>query len=99
MTFLTLWTTSGCEIAEHWSNAEYDKIIADCTTGDLAANYDARWNAMYDAEKILLDNAVIAPFYTDANAILISPNVEGIDFHVAGVTRVFKNVKLKWAST
>ena len=95
MTFLTLWTTSGCEIAEHWSNAEYDKIIADCTTGDLAANYDARWNAMYDAEKILLDNAVIAPLYTDANAILISPNVEGIDFHVAGVTRVFKNVKLK----
>ena len=95
MTFLTLWTTSGCEIAEHWSNAEYDKIISDCTTGDLAANYDARWNAMYDAEKILLDNAVIAPLYTDANAILISPNVEGIDFHVAGVTRVFKNVKLK----
>ncbi len=95
MTFLTLWTTSGCEIAEHWSNAEYDKIIFDCTTGDLAANYDARWNAMYDAEKILLDNAVIAPLYTDANAILISPNVEGIDFHVAGVTRVFKNVKLK----
>lgn len=95
MTFLTLWTTSGCEIAEHWSNAEYDKIISDCTTGDLAANYDARWNAMYDAEKILLDNAVIAPFYTDANAILISPNVDGIDFHVAGVTRVFKNVKLK----
>lgn len=95
MTFLTLWTTSGCEIAEHWSNTEYDKIIAYCSTGDLAANYDARWNAMYDAEKILLDNAVIAPLYTDANAILISPNVEGIDFHVAGVTRVFKNVKLK----
>ena len=95
MTFLTLWTTSGCEISEHWSNAEYDKIIADCTTGTLAENYDARWNALYDAEKILLDNAVIAPLYTGSNAVLISPNVEGIDFHVAGVDRVFKNVKLK----
>ena len=95
MTFLTLWTTSGCEIAEHWSNADYDRIISECTTGSLADDYDARWNALYDAEKILLDNAVIAPLYTDANAVLIAPNVTGVDFHVAGVNRVFKNVKLK----
>ncbi len=95
MTFLTLWTTEGCEIAEHWSNADYDKIIADCTTGALAADYDARWNAMYDAEKILLENAVIAPLYTDADAVLISPNVSGIEFHSAGIDRVYKNVKLK----
>ena len=95
MTFLTLWTTSGCEITEHWSNPDYDKIISDCSTGALAEDYDARWNAMYDAEKILLDNAVIAPLFTDANAVLISPNVDGIDFHVAGIKRVFKNVKLK----
>ncbi len=47
MTFFTLWTTSGSEICEHWSNADYDKIIADCTTGALAADYDARWSAMY----------------------------------------------------
>ena len=95
MTFLTLWTTEGCKIAEHWSDAEYDKIISDCTTGSLSSDYDARWNALYDAEKILLDNAVIAPLYTNANAVLIAPNVTGIDFHVTGVSRVFKNVKLK----
>jgi len=95
MTFLTLWTTEGCEISEHWSNADYDKIIADCTTGALAADYDTRWDAMYDAEKILLENAVIAPLYTDANAVLISSNVTGIEFHSAGIDRVFKNVKLK----
>ena len=94
MTFLTLWTTTGCEIAEHWSNPDYDKIIDDCTTGSLAEDYDARWNALYDAEKILLDNAVIAPLYTSANALLIAPNVTGIDFHVAGISRSFKNVKL-----
>ena len=89
MTFFTLWTTEGGLIAE------YDQIIADCTTGSLAADYSARWNALYDAEKILLDNAVIAPLYTDVNAVLIAPNVTGIEFHVAGTTRVFKNVKLK----
>ncbi len=95
MTFLTLWTTEGCEICEHWSNADYDKIIADCTSGSLAADYDARWNAMYDAEKILLENAVIAPLFTNANAILIAPNISGVDFHVAGVNRVFKSATIK----
>lgn len=95
MTFLTLWTTSGSEICEHWSNADYDKIIADCTTGALAADYDARWQAMYDAEKILLENAVIAPLYTGANATLISSNVSGVEFHVAGVNRVFKSATVK----
>ncbi|MBR0061316.1 MAG: hypothetical protein IJP68_07530 [Selenomonadaceae bacterium] len=95
MTFFTLWTTDGSSIAEHWSNLDYDKIIADCTTGSLAADYSARWDALYDAEKILLDNAVIAPLYTDASAVLIAPNVSGIEFHVAGVSRVFKNVKIQ----
>ena len=95
MTFFTLWTTSGSEISEHWSNAEYDKIIADCTTGNLAADYDARWKAMYNAEKILLENAVIAPLYTSFNAVLISDNVSGIDFHVAGIPRVFKYATIK----
>ena len=95
MTFFTLWTTSGCEIAEHWSNADYDKIITDCSTGEFTADYSMRWQAMYTAEKILLENAVIAPLYTDANAVLISPNVTGIEFHVAGIDRVFKNAKLK----
>lgn len=93
MTFLTLWTTEGCEIAEHWSNAAYDKIIADCTNGDLAANYSARWAAMYDAEEILLRNAVIAPLYTNANANLIAEKAQGVEYHSVAIERVFKNVK------
>ena len=95
MTFFTLWTTEGSEISEHWSNAEYDKIIADCTTGNLAANYDARWNALYDAEKILLENAVIAPLYTGANANLISENVSNVDFHSVALDRVYKHAVVK----
>ena len=95
MTFFTLWTTAGSEICEHWSNADYDKIIDDCTTGALAADYDARWLAMYDAERILLENAVIAPLYTGSNATLIGSNVSGLEFHVAGVNRVFKSAQVK----
>ena len=93
MTFLTLWTTEGSEISEHWSNSDYDRIITECTTGDLAANYNERWSAMYDAEEILLRNAVIAPLYTNASAVLMSENVKGVDFHSVAIERVFKNVK------
>ncbi|MBO4401649.1 MAG: peptide ABC transporter substrate-binding protein [Selenomonadaceae bacterium] len=94
MSFFNLWTTEGCEIAEHWSNPEYDRIINDCTTGALAEDYDARWNAMYDAEKILLDNAVIAPLYTNASAVLISPSLTGVEFHSVALERVFKSAKM-----
>ena len=95
MTFFSLWTTEGSEISEHWSNAEYDRIIEACTTGNLAANYDARWNSLYDAEKILLENAVIAPLYTGADANLISENVSGVDFHSVAIDRVYKHVVVK----
>ncbi len=95
MTFFTLWTTEGSEIAEHWSNADYDKIISDCTTGDLAAQYDERWSAMYDAERILLENAVIAPLYTNAIANLISSNVSGIEFHSVAIERAYKSAKVQ----
>ena len=50
---------------------------------------------MYDAERILLENAVIAPLYTNSNAMLISSNVHGIDFHAAGIDRVYKSVTIK----
>ncbi|MBQ7476754.1 MAG: peptide ABC transporter substrate-binding protein [Selenomonadaceae bacterium] len=95
MTFFTLWTTEGSEISEHWSNAEYDRIIAECTTGNLAADYNARWNALYSAEKILLENAVIAPLYTGANTNLVAENVSGVDFHSVAVDRVYKHAVVK----
>ena len=95
MGFLMLWTTESCEVAEYWSNAEYDRLIEECTTGSLAANYNARWQAMHDAEKILLENAVIAPLYTGASAMLLAENVSGIEFYNAGLDRVYKHAVIK----
>lgn len=95
MSFLTLWTTSSCEEGEHWSNQEFDKIIEDCASGALAADYDARWEAMHQAERILLENAVIAPLYTNVNAMLIGDGINGIVFHKTGAERTFKSVRLE----
>ena len=43
------------------------------TTSDPAV----RMRTMHDAEKILLDDAVIAPIYFYTNAIIAKPNVKG----------------------
>jgi len=91
MTYLGMWITNNSNNYGFWSNAEYDKIIADCTTGAYVSDYDARWAALYDAEALVMQEAVIAPLYTKANANLINPAVQGIEFHPVALNRVYKN--------
>ena len=91
MTYLGMWITNNSNNYGFWSNAEYDSIIADCTTGETAMDPAARWAALYDAEKIVMDEAVIFPLYTQCNAELISTNVSGIEFHPVALNRVYKN--------
>ena len=95
MTYLGMWVTNCANNYGFWSNAEYDAIIKDCTTGAYVSDYAARWEAMYDAEKLVLEDAVIAPLYTKAAANLIRTGVEGIEFHPVGLNRVYKNAVIK----
>ena len=92
MTYLGMWITDNSNNYGFWSNEEYDQLIADCTTGAYISDYDARWEAMLQAETIVMQEAVIAPLYTKANANLISGNVTGIEFHPVALNRVYKNV-------
>lgn len=91
MTYLGMWVTDNDNNYGLWSNADYDAIIADCTTGAYITDATARWNAMYDAEKIVMDEAVIVPLYTKADANMIKSSVSGIEFHPVALNRVFKN--------
>lgn len=94
MTYLGMWVTNNSNNYGFWSNADYDAIIADCVTGAYVNDYDARWDALYDAEQIVMDEAVIAPLYTKSNANLIKTGVEGIDFHPVALNRVYKSVTI-----
>ncbi len=93
MTYLAMWTTGNSNNYGLWSNSQYDAIIKDCTTGAYVTDYDARWNALLDAETIVMQEAVIAPLYTKANATLINPDVVDIDFHPVAINRVYKRTK------
>lgn len=91
MTYLSMWVTGNSNNYGLWSNAEYDAIIAECTTGDLCTDAEGRWARLYDAEKIVMDEAVIFPLYAQCNAEMVSSNVYGIEFHPVALNRVYKN--------
>ncbi len=91
MTYLGMWITDNSNNYGLWSNAEYDAIIAECTTGDLCTDAEGRWARLYDAEKLVMDEAVIFPLYTQCNAEMMSAKVTGVEFHPVALNRVYKN--------
>lgn len=91
MTYLGMWITDNSNNYGLWSNAEYDAIIDECTTGDLCTDAKGRWVRLYDAEKLVMDDAVIFPLYTQCNAEMLSSKVTGIEFHPVALNRVYKN--------
>ena len=94
MTYLGMWTTDNANNYGFWSNADYDQLITDCTSGAYVSDYDARWAALYEAETLVLQEAVIAPLYTKSNANLIIDNLTGVDFHPVALNRVYKDAVL-----
>lgn len=91
MTYLGMWVTDNSNNYGFWSNADYDAIIAECTTGDLCTDPEGRWAKLYEAEKIVMDEAVIFPLYTQCNAEMLSSKVTGVEYHPVALNRVYKN--------
>ena len=91
MTYLGMWVTGNSNNYGFWSNAEFDAMIDECTTGDLCTDAEGRWVRLYDAEKLVMDNAVIFPLYTQCNAEMLSSKVTGVEYHPVALNRVYKN--------
>ncbi|PPA69827.1 peptide ABC transporter substrate-binding protein [Jeotgalibacillus proteolyticus] len=71
-----------------WSNAEYDQLIADAKT---EADEQARFELLYEAEKLLMDEMPIFPLYFYNQVYLYADDVNNIVRHPVGY------VELKWA--
>lgn len=59
-TFLDMFITGGGNNSGEWSNAEYDALIAKAAA---EMDHDTRAQYFADAQKILIDEAAIAPMY------------------------------------
>jgi ABC-type oligopeptide transport system, periplasmic component len=83
-TYLDMYLTDGGNNQTGWSNAEYDRLIAQAaSTQDPAERF-----ALFDrAEKILLDEAPIAPVVFGARVHLVNPIVKNWHGNLLGVRR------------
>lgn len=90
-TFLNLWLTDGGNNLTGYSSEKYDDLLAEAQ-GDLAkpGHEEERYENFIEAEKILFEDAAIAPIYQKADALLISPKVEGVFVNPFGPTYEYK---------
>jgi oligopeptide transport system substrate-binding protein len=94
MTYMDLWVTDGGQNHMSYSNPEFDKLIKSASE-ELVADPQARWKALQDAEKILLeDDAAIAPLYQRSVNLLINPNVKGFAHHAFGPDYSYQWIKI-----
>jgi oligopeptide transport system substrate-binding protein len=91
-TFMNLWLTDGGNNKMGYSNPEYDKLVQDTAT-TLATDAEARFDNFLKAEKLLFEDAAVAPVYQRATAQLVSPKVQGVFTNPFGATYEYK-----WAS-
>ncbi len=81
MTFLDMFVTNGGNNDPAYSNPKYDELIQKAkSSGDPKV----RVPAMHEAEKILMNDMVIAPIYYYTNNWLIKPYVKGLAINTIG---------------
>lgn len=91
-TFMNLWLTGGGNNKMSYSNPEYDKLV-NSAANELALDPEARWQALADAEKLLIDEDYgIGPIYQRGLMFLQKPYVKGIVAHPFG-----GDYSYKWA--
>ncbi|MGI2327431.1 peptide ABC transporter substrate-binding protein [Planococcus sp. YIM B11945] len=92
MTFVDLFVTGSSHNLMSYSNEKFDDLVAQAK-GELATDAAGRWQAMADAEKILIEeDAAIAPVYQQGQMSLQKPYVHDIAQHPFG-----GDYSYKWA--
>lgn len=92
MTYIDMFVTGSSFNEMDYSNPKYDELVAK-SKGELLKDDKARWNALAEAEKILIgQDAAISPTYQQSTAYLEKPYVKGIANHTFG-----GDFSYKWA--
>ena len=90
-TFMSLWVTDGGNNKMGYSNPEYDRLIEEAAT-TYALDNAKRYENFLKAEKILMEDAAIAPLYQRQSAYLWSPKLQGVIVNTFGA-----DFEYKWA--
>jgi oligopeptide transport system substrate-binding protein len=82
MTFLDIWATGNGNNYTGWTNAQYDQLI------DKAKSINdpkARYQALHDAEKLLMNEMPIVPLYFYTRPYIIKKWVSGVRYSAVGL--------------
>lgn len=93
--FMSLWETDGENNLMGYSNEEYDQLMEEAQN-ELAkpGKEQERYDNFIEAEKILFDDAAIAPVYQEFVAMLVDPKIEGVITNPIGPTYEYKWAKV-----
>ncbi len=94
ITFLDLFTTDSSYNFDKYSNQAYDELIHQVKK-DLSGDETARWEAMKRAEKILLEDGAVAPFYQSGRSYLQRSSIKGIVTNDFGGEFNYKAAEIK----
>lgn len=81
MTFLDMFETGSGNNDSQYKNPRYDTLIR---LAKSTGNQEIRMKAMHEAERLLMDDAVIIPLYFYTRVTLVKPNVKGYQRSVLG---------------
>lgn len=78
MTFLDMFVTGGGYNTASYSNPKYDEIINSAKVGELASKPKERREALREAEKMLLEDAVLIPLFQRGKVWLQKPYLKDV---------------------
>ncbi|EOO22575.1 MULTISPECIES: peptide ABC transporter substrate-binding protein [Bacillus] len=90
ISYLELFTTGNPNNKMNYSNLHYDELIKKAKS-DLVLDQKKRWEALQEAERILLEDAAVAPLYHIGSAYVQKDYVKGIEKHQFGGVYTYKN--------
>lgn len=94
MTYLDMWVSDATYNYGSWNSPEYDVLIEKATTGDYSTDLPARWEALKQAEALVMEEAVILPVYQKGSAVMVRPSVSGMSFYPVGVGTIYTSVDI-----
>ena len=81
MTFIDMFDSASGNNDCHYKNPRYDNLVR---LAKSTINQEIRMKAMHEAEKLLMEDAIIAPLYFYTRVTMVKPNVKGYSRSVLG---------------
>jgi oligopeptide transport system substrate-binding protein len=85
-----MWVTGGSANRMDYSNTEYDALVEKI---NIEKDTVKRYEMMLEAEKMLFEDAAIAPLYQRGLAVLQRSDIKGLVRHPSG-----SDFSFKWTS-